>query len=300
MRVRPIECGASEGKLVRIVGRTVCEATEVNVGKVVVPLAVVALGALIWAVWPVSESDVDEPAVVAAALDDPGKAGKTNQEGDRGGGRRAAKQSRRSDREPGDDEVTPVSNAAKARAARAKRSTRSRRRMGPVGRRARPRGLHGRGGPLDVNMQPIGHPKLDGPAGTSDGPRVGAGAPPLAGMRGGTEPSRKTHPATEFPAFPIEPMQSSVQDYVDTLPSSGAIPTEVQVADVLPAQMVRDLGLNPADQLIDLGDFPVDQRDTYREALNKQVDETSGEAHMGITVKGSDGAHDRIYFTLHR
>ena len=270
-------------------------------GKVLIPLVLVAVAALVWAMWPVSEEvQVGETEAPEVVVDTPSRkpvverssAGRDVPDNDDADDRRGRARAPSRKAAPNVDTVG-VDDGDEGGAATPRRPRPSRlvRRM-PQHVRIPPGAKI-----FDGNGNPVPNPEVAGPAAAAlAAAAAGPGAMDAPGALGAGTPA--DYGNTDLLEYSLADVQSTVRDFYETFPKTGPFTGTVQAADVLPIRLIEELGINADDQILEFGDFPATEPNTYKEFLGRKLDEYHSMVSHGITVKTRDGQRKRIYTNL--
>ena len=83
--------------------------------------------------------------------------------------------------------------------------------------------------------------------------------------------------------------------FFGNLPKSGQVPGRVEVQEVLPPELLRDLNVPPESELLWLGERPISDVKAF-EAVLAMPDDVR--RMVGVTVRTPDGKEFRDYVEL--
>ena len=90
-------------------------------------------------------------------------------------------------------------------------------------------------------------------------------------------------------------LKGTVRRFFGNLPKSGQVPGRVEVQEVLPPELLRDLNVPPESELLWLGERPISDMKAF-EAVLAMPDDVR--RMLGVTVRTPDGKEIRDYVEL--
>jgi len=148
----------------------------------------------------------------------------------------------------------------------------------------------GEGRAATAPLGPTAQPEATAQIGASPQPgaTVGPGAPASA-PRWGRAPGQGIAQLTGAA------LKGTVRRFYGNLPKSGQVPGRVEVQEVLPPELVRDLNVPPESELLWLGERPVTEVKAFESVLAMTDDVRR---MVGVTVRTPDGRELRDYVEL--
>ena len=127
---------------------------------------------------------------------------------------------------------------------------------------------------------------------------AGLGAIAAAGLEPDEQPARQVGESKwgrqgRPPArVELKAVQDSVRAYYGNLPKLGEVPATVRLEELFPAGVIDDLNLPPGGRVVELGPFPIADRQAFTHLLGP---EDSAPSAVGVTVITPDGERVREY-----
>ena len=146
-----------------------------------------------------------------------------------------------------------------------------------------------------------GAPQAQAPDSTATGaPTAQVGASPQSGAPvrpGATAGERRWGRAPDQGIVQLTgaALKGTVRRFFGNLPKSGQVPSRVEVQEVLPPELVRDLNVPPESELLWLGERPISDVKAF-EAVLAMPDDVR--RMLGVTVRTPDGKEIRDYVEL--
>ena len=118
---------------------------------------------------------------------------------------------------------------------------------------------------------------------------VGGGAAPAAAMDGAPPEAPK------MPSAALTDVQSTVRAYHGNLPRSGKIPARITLDEVLPPDVIRQIGATGSAKLVMLGTWNADDERAFTDVLAM---EGRYQEMLGVSWLDDQGVEQRNYVQL--